>query len=166
MCPEIVQAALAAQYFPQQHNNPNTLWCELGFLFHMMKSIEEAGGSNTKGKTVTPANFQKIFQQIPEAIALGLVEAELEQGRGDTQHTTQVEFLQHRSYGTHVFDRCARPASGFYFLNCKKKRGVIEAANWLVVERADRDRYQDKRIGHPLIWFHRSRKVQSFKSLH
>lgn len=35
-------AALAAQAMPQHHNYSTTLWCELGFLFHMMRAVESA----------------------------------------------------------------------------------------------------------------------------
>jgi ubiquitin C-terminal hydrolase len=37
---KIRAAALVAQGSTYHHQNPNTLWCELGFLFHMMLAIE------------------------------------------------------------------------------------------------------------------------------
>jgi hypothetical protein len=46
-------AALFAQASSFHHHSPSTLWCELGFLFHMMISVEkEALGAGSTGVTV------------------------------------------------------------------------------------------------------------------
>ena len=88
--PEVRDCALAAQAAMYHHNNPTTLWCELGFLFHMMISVQKrsreqeilasegegggGGGGKRLQRVVTPSNFQRTFQQIPESAALGLLD--------------------------------------------------------------------------------------------
>jgi hypothetical protein len=61
------------------------MWCELGFLFHMMCAVEVAAakakssegvrGAAAVQRVVTPSNFQRTFQQVPEAVALGLLDS-------------------------------------------------------------------------------------------
>jgi hypothetical protein len=53
---------------PYQLNHPSTMWCELGFLFHMMTIVQNAciEGADFE-KMVIPASFQQAFQQVPEA---------------------------------------------------------------------------------------------------
>jgi PAB-dependent poly(A)-specific ribonuclease subunit 2 len=73
--PEIRAIALAAQASTYHHQNPHTLWSELGFLFHMIQSIEKKildDNDDIFQRIVTPSNFQRTFQCIPEAVALGL----------------------------------------------------------------------------------------------
>ena len=73
--PEIRAIALASQASTYHHQNPHTLWCELGFLFHMILSVQKEYDSSKYEdleRIVTPANFQRTFQCIPEAVALGL----------------------------------------------------------------------------------------------
>lgn len=86
--------------------NPSTLWCELGFLFHMLLSVQQyfsredvrmyakastenepptaqdyrsASFSFCDGgyvdKVVQPGNFQRTFQLVPEAVAVGLFDS-------------------------------------------------------------------------------------------
>ena len=76
--PPVWQHAQKCQSSLYHHNNPHTLWAELGFLFHMMQAIErqsrdEVGGvveEDSTQRVVTPSNFQRTFQCIPEAVAL------------------------------------------------------------------------------------------------
>lgn len=81
--PEVRSTALASQLSPYHHNNPTTVWCELGFLFHMMRSIQNeyltqpASAATNIAKVVTPANFQRTFQQVGEAVALSLFDGSL-----------------------------------------------------------------------------------------
>jgi hypothetical protein len=74
--PEVRECALAAQTATYHHNNATSLWCELGFLFHMMTTVESCSQNLAKPiqKVVTPSNFQRTFQQIPESVALGLLD--------------------------------------------------------------------------------------------
>ena len=37
---EVRDCALAAQTASYHHHNATTLWCELGFLFHMMRAVQ------------------------------------------------------------------------------------------------------------------------------
>ena len=85
--------------------NQSTLWCELGFLFHMLLSVQQyfsredvrmyaksatdsepapqdyrsSSFSFCEGgyvdKVVQPGNFQRTFQLVPEAVALGLFDS-------------------------------------------------------------------------------------------
>jgi hypothetical protein len=75
--PEVRECALAAQTATYHHNNATSLWCELGFLFHMMTAVEQCSqaSSTVIQRVVTPSNFQRTFQQIPESAALGLLES-------------------------------------------------------------------------------------------
>lgn len=73
--PEIKECALAAQTAVYHHNNATSLWCELGFLFHMMSLVEQYSSGAPVQRVVTPSNFQRTFQQIPESVALGLLDS-------------------------------------------------------------------------------------------
>jgi Ubiquitin carboxyl-terminal hydrolase/Exonuclease len=72
--PEVKECALAAQTAVYHHSNATSLWCELGFLFHMMSSVEQYSSAAPVQRVVTPSNFQRTFQQIPESVALGLLD--------------------------------------------------------------------------------------------
>lgn len=63
---------LNAQLSAYHQRNPNTLWCELGLLFHMMNLISQS--DPTVSKIVLPNNFQIAFKQVPEALALNLMD--------------------------------------------------------------------------------------------
>jgi hypothetical protein len=98
--------ALKSQTYIFQHMNPSTLWCELGFLFHMLLSVQQyfrredvrmyakAAAENEPptaqdyrsasfsfcdggyvDKVVQPGNFQRTFQLVPEAVAVGLFDS-------------------------------------------------------------------------------------------
>ncbi len=99
-CKELRLRALRSQLLPYHHqeNSQNSLWCELGFLFHMMQHIEVAsdrcGGDSAAQdgieKMVRPANFQRTFQTyqlLPEAAALGLFDESLQK---DLQMSVQA----------------------------------------------------------------------------
>jgi len=74
--PEVREVALSSQSSAYHHNNPITMWCELGFLFHMILSIEKEGSIVPyTDLVITPSNFTRTLQQVPEAVALGLFEA-------------------------------------------------------------------------------------------
>ena len=73
--PEVRECALAAQTAAYHHSNATSLWCELGFLFHMMSAVEQYSSSAPIQRVVTPSNFQRTFQQIPESVALGLLDS-------------------------------------------------------------------------------------------
>lgn len=68
MLPEVGVVAMAAQTSHFHHHTPTTLWIELGFIFHMMRLVEKEAGE----RVVTVGNFQRTFQQGPEAVALSL----------------------------------------------------------------------------------------------
>lgn len=109
--PSLRNYALRAQLssYHHQENCQSTLWCELGFLFHMMQRTEAASKQyvlksavNSIGEAievemvVRPANFQRTFQTyrlLPEVAALGLFD-ESQQSR-DMQQVIQsfVQFL-------------------------------------------------------------------------
>ena len=72
---EVRECALAAQTAVYHHSNAISLWCELGFLFHMMSAVERYSSSTQIQRVVTPSNFQRTFQQIPESVALGLLDS-------------------------------------------------------------------------------------------
>ena len=72
--PEVRECAMAAQTAVYHHGNATSLWCELGFLFHMMSAVEQYSSSAPIQRVVTPSNFQRTFQQIPESVALGLLD--------------------------------------------------------------------------------------------
>jgi len=87
--PEIRAIALASQASTYHHQNPHTLWCELGFLFHMILSVQKEFDSKKDEeleRIVTPANFQRTFQCIPEAVALGLFDG----SHADSQSLVQT----------------------------------------------------------------------------
>ena len=48
--PQIKEFALQAQVLQSQHINQNTLWCELGFLFHMIQQIQLIYENNLDNK--------------------------------------------------------------------------------------------------------------------
>jgi hypothetical protein len=74
--PEIRSCALAAQTSGYHHSSSTSIWCELGFLFHMMCEVSMSAATvKTVPRVVTPANFQRTFQQVPEAVALGLLDS-------------------------------------------------------------------------------------------
>lgn len=78
--PEVRSAALASQMSLYHHVNPITLLCEFGFLFHMMRNTEIWNVTNPQdlvSKIVIPANFQRTFQQVPEAVALSLFDGSI-----------------------------------------------------------------------------------------
>lgn len=70
--------ALKAQLSPYHHqeNSQTSLWCELGFLFHMMQLTETTFANDAEvEKIVRAANFQRTFQTyalVPEVAALQL----------------------------------------------------------------------------------------------
>jgi len=70
---DIKNEGLCAQVSPYHQRSPNTLWCELGLLFHMMNLLSQSAESNIP-KVVTANNFQISFRQLPEVLALGLME--------------------------------------------------------------------------------------------
>jgi hypothetical protein len=61
-----------AQLSTYHQSNPNTLWCELGLLFHMVNLISQS--DPIVPKVVSANNFQIAFKQVPEALALNLME--------------------------------------------------------------------------------------------
>lgn len=83
--PAVWGYAAKSQASLYHHNNPHTLWAELGFFFHMVWGIErqvrdEQGTvveEDSTQRVVTPSNFQRTFQCIPEAVALGLFDGSL-----------------------------------------------------------------------------------------
>ena len=82
--PEIRATALLAQMSPFHHVNATTLWCELGFLYHMMRSCQNWHLNNANNsqrgdmaRVATPANFQRTYQQVSEAVALSLFDGSL-----------------------------------------------------------------------------------------
>eukprot|EP00595_Chromulina_sp_UTEXLB2642_P001055 CAMPEP_0196767966 /NCGR_PEP_ID=MMETSP1095-20130614/42179_1 /TAXON_ID=96789 ORGANISM="Chromulina nebulosa, Strain UTEXLB2642" /NCGR_SAMPLE_ID=MMETSP1095 /ASSEMBLY_ACC=CAM_ASM_000446 /LENGTH=986 /DNA_ID=CAMNT_0042136881 /DNA_START=191 /DNA_END=3151 /DNA_ORIENTATION=- len=102
---DIRSFALSAQTQSAYHKNEHSLWCELGFLFHMMiTKSQNIRGLNSedliideshkiigdvlieKDKVVTPSNFQKTFQHLDEAAALGL----LGDSKATTDHSLQI----------------------------------------------------------------------------
>jgi Ubiquitin carboxyl-terminal hydrolase/Exonuclease len=90
--PEVRECALAAQAAVYHHSNATSLWCELGFLFHMMAAVEQYSSPAPIQRVVTPSNFQRTFQQIPESAALGLLDNKEStpppaSGSGDTATT-------------------------------------------------------------------------------
>ncbi len=72
MIKDVKMTSIQAQTSTYHQTNAFTLWGELGFLFHMMNlmSIEKADIP----KVVSANNFQLSLRQIPEALALGLIE--------------------------------------------------------------------------------------------
>ena len=79
--PAVRKVALSSQASVYHHSNPHTLWCELGFLLHMMQSIErqvkdEEGmvvEDESTHRVVTPSNFQRTFQCIPRGRCNGFI---------------------------------------------------------------------------------------------
>lgn len=78
--------------FHFEEANQNTVVCEMGFLFHMMRLVEEHAlrGVPDVDKVVRAANFQRVFQTlqlIPEAVALSLFDEALQ---SDLQQFIQI----------------------------------------------------------------------------
>jgi len=95
--PEIRAIALASQASTYHHQNPHTMWCELGFLFHMMLSVQkefDAKKDDELERIVTPANFQRTFQCIPEAVALGLFDGSHADSQAHVQTFTRFILQQ------------------------------------------------------------------------
>ena len=63
--PKIKQFALQAQLLQSQHMNQTTLWCELGFLFHMIQQIESIYNANK--------NNEDIFNHIEKVVLFRLL---------------------------------------------------------------------------------------------
>lgn len=76
LLPEVRSEALRSQANPVNHENQLTgqpsLWCELGFLFHMMTSVKRT--PEDVPRVVAASNFYTAIQQCPEAVALGLLD--------------------------------------------------------------------------------------------
>lgn len=86
--------ALLSQLHPFHFEDANqsTVVCEMGFLFHMMRLVEEhmQRGVPEVDKVVRAANFQRVFQTlqlIPEAVALSLFDEGLQ---SDLQQFIQI----------------------------------------------------------------------------
>ena len=89
MIKEIKAASMNAQTSAYHQANAFTLWGELGFLFHMMNLI--ATEKSDIPRVVSANNFQLSLRQIPEALALGLIEtASAAQQQLDPQLTVQA----------------------------------------------------------------------------
>lgn len=72
LLPELRDAALQSQ-IGTYHHTRDTLWCEIGFLVHHMLELQKsASNHNLIQKVVTASNFDTIFKQIPEAVAMDL----------------------------------------------------------------------------------------------
>eukprot|EP01035_Chromulina_nebulosa_P017273 gene17273-22807_t len=120
---DIRSFALSAQTQAAYYKNEHSLWCELGFLFHMIiTKSQNIRGLNSedliideshkiigdilidKDKVVIPSNFQKTFQHLDEAAALGLL--------GDSKTTTD--------YSLQILNFCR-----FIFLNLHKEYETV-----------------------------------------
>ena len=87
--PPLRDQALLSQLnaFHYQEAHQGTVVCELGFLFHMIRLVEQYSQSYAEvDRVVRAANFQRVFQTlqlIPEAVALSLfdeaVQSDLQQ---------------------------------------------------------------------------------------
>jgi WD40 repeat protein len=96
--PAIREHALRSQCKSFYYLNHLSLWCELGFVFHMLiaqsRNLVENTSQYTIDRFIIPSNFQRTFQQLSEVAALGLLD--------HTQSDAQVRssnfvrfFLQH-----------------------------------------------------------------------
>ncbi|CAN0514712.1 unnamed protein product, partial [Ectocarpus sp. 12 AP-2014] len=74
--PEVREAALREQYNPL-HYSPMSgratsgLSCELGFLFHQLAGAKDM---EAKHRSCQATNFLRAFKEVPEVLALGLLE--------------------------------------------------------------------------------------------
>ena len=80
---DVKAAALASQASIYHQSNSFTLWAELGFLFHMMNLIKNSPANVPR--VVTANNFHASFRQIPETVALGLIETSSSEPIDSTQ---------------------------------------------------------------------------------
>ena len=96
--------ALRSQVSPYHHQEANqySMWCELGFLFHMLLQIESHIAENPKcenvEKVVRPANFQRTFQTyqlLPEVAAMGLFDASVQKDQQLLIQTFTQFMLRH-----------------------------------------------------------------------
>lgn len=72
LLPELRDAALQSQ-ISTYHHTRETLWCEIGFLVHHMLELQKSALKHDLiQKVVTASNFDTIFKQIPEAVAMDL----------------------------------------------------------------------------------------------
>eukprot|EP00752_Nemacystus_decipiens_P004347 g3971.t1 len=74
--PEVREAALREQYNPLHYSplsgrTTSGLACELGFLFHQ---LEGAAQMEPKHRSCQASNFLRAFKEVPEVLALGLLE--------------------------------------------------------------------------------------------
>lgn len=77
--PEVRTALLQLQQSSWQHTQNDTLGCELGILFQMMDQMRSYNMRTQPNEQVmkicSAANFMRTLQQIPEAVALELLES-------------------------------------------------------------------------------------------
>lgn len=98
--PSVRHAALLAQSQSFYYNNSSSLWCELGFLFHMMtlrralfNSCQDPSALIDEEKVVVPSSFQRTLQQMPEAAALSLLENQARQADSTQRVLNFTRFL-------------------------------------------------------------------------
>jgi Ubiquitin carboxyl-terminal hydrolase len=91
--PAVRHAALLAQTQSFYYNNASSLWCELGFLFHMMTLRRVQDESDGEDRVVIPSSFQRTLQQLPEAAALGLLDGNSQHSNSHQRVTNFVRFL-------------------------------------------------------------------------
>ncbi len=110
-CKEVREQALRSQLQPYHHqeNNQSSLWCEMGFLFHMMQHTEAVAAQRKRQQApaapevemmVRPANFQRIFQTyelVPEVAALGLFDEAAQRDLQQILQTFTQFLLRHLS---------------------------------------------------------------------
>ena len=80
--PTLRQFALQSQTVPFYFGSPLSLWCEFGFLFHMflvrsneMGALSSSSPADRVDQYIIPSNFQRTLMQIPEVVALDLLDA-------------------------------------------------------------------------------------------
>ena len=88
MIKNVRATGIQAQTKQYHQVNPFSLWGELGFLFHTMNMVSSQGSETSK--IVSANNFQLSLRQIPEALALGLIESNQTDHQMDPQITMQV----------------------------------------------------------------------------
>jgi hypothetical protein len=100
--PEFRAAAVSSQLSRFQQMTANTIWIELGFLFHMMKEMMSVSVSSaalcsaevlSQMKVVSASNIQSVLRNNEEAIALGLFDQQANPSSDsavDSQHFSQV----------------------------------------------------------------------------
>lgn len=112
--------ALRSQVSPYHHQEANqyTLWCELGFLFHMLQQTECQIAEDPKceniEKMVRPANFQRTFQTyqlLPEVAAMGLFDPSVQKDQQLLIQTFTQFILKHLTKELET-ERKASPAGG------------------------------------------------------